>query len=252
MAKELDYARKVQEETDDYIREILAQTQKLRTVAASLQAEKERLEDEVSRLRSELDRQAHEGRRLQNQLDQIARENQESLDRYQAVASQSASLANLYVATYRLHGTVDKTDVLSGIQEVVGNLIGCEELLVFETVPGHPAVLRPVWAFGMDKDRFAEVAVGAGIIGAVAKTGETFIAGAAAAAEFAETERSLSACVPLKVEDRVIGVVALFRLLPQKLEGLTELDYELLNLLQTHGATALYCTQLHAAQKADA
>lgn len=252
MAKELDYARKVQEDTDDYIREILAQTQKLRTVAASLQAEKERLEDEVSRLRSELDRQALEGKRLQGLLEQIARENQESLDRYQAVASQSASLANLYVATYRLHGTVDKNDVLSGIQEVVGNLIGCEELLIFEIAPDHPAVLQPVWAFGMEKERFPEVAVGSGIIGGVARTGETFIAGAAAGTAFSETERDLSACVPLKVEDRVIGVVALFRLLPQKFEGLNELDYELLNLLQTHGATALYCTQLHAAKKADA
>lgn len=251
MAKELDYARKVQEDTDDYIREILAQTQKLRTVAASLQAEKERLEDEVSRLRSELDRQALEGKRLQGLLEQIARENQESLDRYQAVASQSASLANLYVATYRLHGTVDKDDVLSGIQEVVGNLIGCEELLIFEVAPSG-TVLRPVWAFGMEKERFPEVAVGSGIIGGVARTGETFVAGAAAGTAFSETERDLSACVPLKVEDRVIGVVALFRLLPQKFEGLNELDYELLNLLQTHGATALYCTQLHAALKADA
>ena len=44
MNDKLDYARKVQEETDGYIRSILAQTQRLRTVAASLQAEQERLE----------------------------------------------------------------------------------------------------------------------------------------------------------------------------------------------------------------
>jgi hypothetical protein len=251
VSKETDYARKVQEDTDDYIREILAQTQKLRTVAASLQAEKERLEDEVSRLRGELERQASEGKRLQRLLEQISQENQESLDRYQAVASQSASLANLYVATYRLHGTVDKNDVLSGIQEVVGNLIGCEELTIFEADPVGE-VLRPVWTFGVDRERFLEVPFGAGIIGGVARTGETFIAGAAASTAFSETERDLSACVPLKVLGRVIGVIALFRLLPQKFEGLNELDYELLNLLQTHGATALYCTQLHAAQAADA
>ena len=243
MDKNLDYARKVHEDTDGYIREILSQTQQLRTVAASLQAEKERLEEEVSRLRTELDRQDREWRSLESQLARISRSNQESLDRYQAIAAQNASLANLYVATYRLHATVHRSEVLSGIQEVIANLIGCEEIVVFE-VDGQ--VLLPIWSLGIEPS--GAIPLGQGAIGAAARSGEIFVAASAKPDPRSAEERDLSACVPLTVDGRVIGAVALFRLLPQKIEGFTEMDWELLNLLATHGATALYCTLLHARQ----
>jgi len=238
-----EFARRVQEETDSYIRELLAQTQKLRALAASLEAENEQLTAEISRLQADLERQQSEGRVLRQQLGEIARANQESLDRYQAVSAQSASLAHLYVATYRLHGSVDRTEVLSGIQEIIGNLIGCEEMLIFE--PDRAGVLSPVWSFGVDPADFAAVRVGEGTIGQVAASREMFLA-----AHPAARPGDLSACLPLCIEDELIGVLALFRLLPQKYEGLTTLDHELLNLLKTHGATALYCTQLHGARQA--
>jgi transcriptional regulator with GAF, ATPase, and Fis domain len=230
-------------ETDEYIRQILAQTQKLRTVAASLQAEKERLGEEVVSLRLELDRQRAEGESLQRQLADISRENQTSLDRYQAVANQNTSLANLYVATYRLHGTADREEVLNGLQEVVANLIGCEELAIFELE--DDTVLRLARSFHLPPGRLADVRPGEGILGWVAASGETYVAGERTTPRPASMEQDLSACVPLMVDGRVIGVVALFRLLPQKYEGFNELDHELLNLLATHGATALYLTQLH-------
>jgi hypothetical protein len=247
MDDKLDYARKVQTETDDYIRSILAQTQRLRTVAASLQAEQERLEQEVSRLRDQLVRRDDDGREQRQLLEDVSRENQESLDRYHAVVAQNASLANLYVATYRLHGTVEREEVLGGMQEVIANLIGCEEIAIFEVGEGRE--LRLAWNFGLDDSRFAAGIAPSGLLARVAREGEAVILepGAAEGDSPAE-ERGLSACVPLRVDGRVIGIVALFRLLPQKFEGLTDLDRELLNLLATHGATALYCTQLHAAQ----
>jgi hypothetical protein len=237
-----EFARRVQEETDSYIREVLAQTQKLRALAASLEAENEQLSAELSRVQAELERQQAEGRLLRQQLAEIARANQESLDRYQAVSAQSASLAHLYVATYRLHGTVDRSEVLSGIQEIIGNLIGCEEMLIFEI--DSAGALLPVWSFGIDAKDFPAVRLGEGTIGRVAESREMFLA-----AQPAAQPGDLSACLPLCIEEKLIGAIALFRLLPQKCEGLTSLDHELLNLLQTHGATALYCTQLHQAGK---
>ena len=246
MDDKLDYARKVQTETDDYIRSILAQTQRLRTVAASLQAEQERLEQEVSRLRDQLVRRDDDGREQRQLLEDVSRENQASLDRYHAVVAQNASLANLYVATYRLHGTVERDEVLGGMQEVIANLIGCEEIAIFEVGEGHE--LRLVWKFGLDDGRFANGASSAGVLARVARMGEAVIPEPDAPQGAGPIEeQGLSACVPLRVDGRVIAIVALFRLLPQKFEGLTDLDRELLNLLATHGATALYCTQLHAA-----
>jgi transcriptional regulator with GAF, ATPase, and Fis domain len=249
--KKTDFAHRVQSETDEYIREILAQTQKLRTVAASLQAEKERLEGEVAGLRRELDRQRAEGDRLQNQLLDISRQNQQSLDRYQAVAAQNASLANLYVATYQLHSSADRDQVFAGIREVVANLIGCEEVAIYEMNDGDGALRLATW-FGIPAGRLT-VTPADGIIGWVVSTGTTYVAGEQDDAPAArEGEQDLSACVPLKVDDRVLGVVALFRLLPQKFEGFNELDRELLNLLATHGATALYLSRLRAGDETEA
>jgi regulator of replication initiation timing len=250
MNDKLDYARKVQAETDDYIRSILAQTQRLRTVAASLQAEQERLELEVSRLRDELFRREEDGRQVRTLLEDVSRENQESLDRYQAVVAQNASLANLYVATYRLHGTVDKNEVLSGMQEVIANLIGCEEIAILEVEAG--GALMPIWTLGVE-GRFDGLVPADGVLGTAAKSGQTVVVepGAQTGPAALAVESGLSAAVPLTVDGHVIGVIALFRLLPQKFDGLTGLDKELLNLLATHGATALYCTQLHAARMAD-
>jgi regulator of replication initiation timing len=245
MDKKSDFAHRVHSETDEYIREILSQTQKLRTVAASLQAEKERLEGEIAGLRQELDRQRAEGERLQSQLLEISRQNQQSLDRYQAVAAQNASLANLYVATYQLHSSTDREQVFAGIQEVVANLIGCEEMAIYEAADGGGELRLAKW-FGLPRERLSPTAAG-GVIGWVAANGSTYVAGEDDEAPAPGAgEEDLSACVGLTVDGRVLGVVALFRLLPQKFEGLNELDRELLNLLATHGATALYLTRLRA------
>jgi hypothetical protein len=246
--RNLDYVRKVQEDTDGYIREILSQTQQLRTLAASLQAEKEHLEDEVSRLRAELDRQHADSRQLQIQVEQVSHANQDALDRYHTVAAQNASLANLYVATYQLHEAVDRETVLSAMREVIANLIGCEEVAIFE-VDGP--VLRLTTAFGIEGPR-EPIPLGRGAIGGAAASGAIFVAAPEKPDPRSPEEHDLSACVPLKVDRQVIGAVALFRLLPQKYEGFTALDWELLNLLATHGATALYCTQLHATRKPQA
>lgn len=244
MERNRDFVRKVQEDTDGYIREILSQTQQLRALTASLQAEKELLEEEVSRLRAELDRQRTDSQQLEQQIEQISRANQEALDRYHTVAAQNASLANLYVATYQLHEAIDREAVLSGIREVIANLIGCEEVAIFE-VDG-PCLRLARW-FGMEPPH-EPIPLGQGAIGAAAQSGRIFVAAPDKPDPRSPEERDLSACVPLKVDGLVIGAVALFRLLPQKYEGFTELDWELLNLLATHGATALYCTQLRAAQ----
>jgi hypothetical protein len=237
-----DFVRKVQQDTDSYIRDLLAVVQSLRATNALLESDRDRLSGENGSLKEDLERRQQESEQLRQRLDQISLESQESLDRYHAVAAQNASLANLYVATYRLHGTVDRGDVLAGIQEVIANLIGCEEVAVYEVVPGD-AELALAWSFGLPPES-TPVRLGEGAIGNVAARGTTYLAGTGAATPTAD-ERHLSACVPLKVEDRVIAVIALFRLLPQKSGGLTELDQEILNLLETHGATALYCTQLH-------
>ena len=243
MNQPADYSRRVQAETEEYIRELLDQTQRLRAVVASLQADKESLETDLSSLRVELDKRKEEEQSLQHQMAEIARANQESLDRYQAVVMQNASISYLYVATYRLHGSVDRESVLLAIQEVAANLIGCEEIAFF--VPVGDGTLVPLATVAIDRQQLAPVALGEGPIGNTARTLEIYLSESPATTE-SEAEIDVSACVPLQVEGELLGVVALYRLLPQKFEGFTDLDLELMRLIAAQGSTAFYCSQLRA------
>ena len=52
-------------------------------------------------------------------------------------------------------------------------------------------------------------------------------------------------CIPLKIKEHVIGIVAIYSLLVQK-EGFTNIDYELFHLLAGHAATAIFSAKLYS------
>ncbi|HEX7191695.1 MAG TPA: GAF domain-containing protein [Thermoanaerobaculia bacterium] len=180
---------------------------------------------------------------VQSLLEEIHRLNQTLADfssRYVDVEQQNTNLANLYVATYQLHGTLDRDRVLGAIKEVIINLIGSEELGIWE-VTGDKLTLLD--SFGIDPRQWERVALDreAGLVGLVAETGQRFVTGEADLVG-AGREEELHACIPLKLDDTVIGVIGIFRLLPQK-SGFEPIDLELFELLGSHAATALYCTR---------
>ena len=149
------------------------------------------------------------------------------------------NIESLYVASYQLACTVDHEAVLQAIQEIVVNLIGSEEVGVYE-MSDDRTKLRLVASFGLDPERFGEIGVGEGTIGACAATGEVYVS----PTNVPDAE-GITACVPLRIESNVIGAVAIFGLLPHKPE-LEEADRSLIDVLAVHGATSLYCSKLHA------
>jgi len=171
----------------------------------------------------------------------VQAESERFAEQYRDLEAQNANLANLYVASYRLHGTLDREEVLATIQEIVTNLVGSEEIGVFELDEAGSS-LRLIASTGIDPEPYRVIAMGSGRIGRCAQTGETYVSSDAdAAAPAGRGEADLSACVPLRLQDRVSGAIALFRLLPQK-SGIEALDRELFDLLATHAAPALYFT----------
>ena len=180
---------------------------------------------------------------VQSLLEEIQRLNSTLADfssRYIDVEQQNTNLANLYVASYQLHGTLDRDRVLAAIKEVIINLIGSEELAIWE-ISGETLTLLD--SFGIDEKEWERVRIDqqAGLVGLVAETGQRYVSGEA---ELVGTgrEENLTACIPLKLDDTVIGVIAVFRLLPQK-SGFEPIDMEMFDLLGSHAATALYCTR---------
>jgi hypothetical protein len=267
------YIRRVQEETQRYAQTLLAENERLRSrlaaaeariqpleeqarAAQALQAANESLRSEnaslaaaqtsvreqIASLREGLARAENARRDVEDRLKNVEDENHRFSQEYLEIEQQNSNLANLYVASLRLHETLDRAELLKSIQEIVANLIGSEEMGLFELDTNGGLSL--VSSFGIQTKPFDRVSPGAGLIGRVARDGKTHLTQRDGLADARPEEAELTACIPLKLAGRVTGVLALFRLLPQK-SGLVPLDQELFDLLADQAAIALHCTALH-------
>ena len=189
-----------------------------------------------------LERERDAQARLQSEMAALLARSERNQEEFLLVEEQNAKLAALFVSSARLHETTDRRGVLEAIHEIVINLIGSEELAVFSAAPDGS--LRLESAMGIDESLFEHVRPGRGIIGDVVAKRQKFVRGATAP-RIAQNETELTACIPLVVDDKAIGAVAIFRLLPQKGE-LEPADLELLDLLATQAAVALDYTELRA------
>jgi len=202
-----------------------------------LQRTASRSEDTVQKLRLELRDECAEHSELRRRLALIEEENQGFSARYVEVEQQNNDLANLYVASYRLQGSLVRGEVLDAIQEIIINL--------FEIEAGS-SDLTLAASFGIDVETYSRIPGNTGLIGKVASHGEAFFATTSDDSDRGPLDENLTACIPLKVNGGVNGVIAIFRLLPQKEEGLGALDHEMLDLLSAQAGFALYCATLHS------
>ena len=178
---------------------------------------------------------------LEEKVRELRAEQQQLLERCVSVEDQNATLTTLYVACQRLHSTLNWSEVLQTVREIIANLVGCEEYVLFNL--GEDGWLRRVDSFGVAMDRYEKVQPGDGLIGRTIETGDPYLLGESDRSAATQIESNLTACIPLKRDGAVTGAIALFRLLPQKLE-LQPLDRELFRLFETHLATALFCIEL--------
>lgn len=216
------FARKLNNASLHYAQELLLENERLRLANAALESENEML-------RERLESADRERASLLARMQRAEEESRRYAAEYLRVEQQTNDLTNLYVASYRLHSTMHRDEVLEAIREIVVNLIGSEEFAVFEL--GEDARLRLATSFGIDESRWSH-AEDSSLPARVAATGEPFISDGGA---------DVLAALPLLLGERVVGVVVIFRLLPHK-PGLGDLDRELFDLLSAHAGTALYCS----------
>lgn len=168
---------------------------------------------------------------LQDQLQRFASD-------YARLEIENANLANLYVASHQLHGTIEREMVLQAIQEITANLIGFEEMAVFETSEDGSS-LELAASFGIDKHEYARVPIGERLIGRAVAEGSVYVSPTGSAGD-----EDLTAVVPLRIDDQLVGAIAIFRLLSHKAR-INDIDREMFDLLSMHAATSLYCARLH-------
>lgn len=151
-----------------------------------------------------------------------------------------ARAAQLYASVSQLHQATDTDDVVTVIKEIVANLLGCEEMGVYDVWPLGP-VCTYVDGIGLDADRFGSLPPTHATIRAAIAGGEVVLPADPQA--IAIHDRPVTAVVPLRDDRTVCGLVVLFGMLRQK-PVLDAADRDLLEALGQHAGRALIHARL--------
>jgi nitrate/nitrite-specific signal transduction histidine kinase len=155
---------------------------------------------------------------------------------------QAGRLMNLYVATYQLHSTLDPDEVQQTIAEIAINLLGAKSFVLLLARDDESAGCDVALAEGTAEDgRWRDVYQGGDpTIDATLRDGLLRLG--------SEGAEELVAAVPLRVQDKVVGVLVVLRLLDHK-PILRPEDRDLLDLLSAHAASAIFAARLYAAKE---
>jgi nitrate/nitrite-specific signal transduction histidine kinase len=163
-------------------------------------------------------------------------------DRYREIEEENDRLANLYVASYQLHSTLDVKEVVRIAFEIIINLVGSMDFVLY-IIDGEKLV--PVRSQGRPLTSFPVVNFGEGPIGRAANDKALY----ASSEEMSKvSNEDPKVCVPLVVSDKLLGMFVMYSFLSQKSE-LTELDRELFTLLGGHAAVAMYSSRIFEESK---
>jgi hypothetical protein len=229
-----------------FTEELLKENERLRERIADL-------EHENGKLRAHL--ASDEAiRDLIRKIEELEREKQELLSRsaraeavkdnftamYQEVEGELANFANLYVATAQLHSARSVRGVLRALKELLAQLLGAAAFGVY-FVSDDGEDLVAIATEGVDAADVAKIPAKKGPIGRAFASGEVVF----------DVARDVSkgsledpvAIVPLHIDGRVHGVIAIFGTLPQKTEFVA-IDRELFKLLGAQAAPALVNARL--------
>jgi len=142
----------------------------------------------------------------------------------------------LGAARRRLEESSSQSDAIEALREIVSNFLGSEEIALFE-VDRKTADMRMLWSFGIDAEECNPLRALHDVGLRRVTQGECHVelpsddsVGAAAKTQ---------AFVPLRLANHTVAVLAILRLLPQKL-GFDRPDMDLLRLLSEEAGKALF------------
>jgi GAF domain-containing protein len=164
-----------------------------------------------------------------------------------AAEQQNERLMRLYVATYQLHASLDPAEVLANVTEIVVNLVGADRfvLLMTDAKGGPPAV---VIRHGFEEelsDRSLIRFAGRQYPGGDELVDATLADGRLRWGAAKGVSSPVIATIPLNVNGRTVGAIALLRLLKHR-SDLGPDERELFDLLAAHTACALLAAQSYA------
>ncbi len=142
----------------------------------------------------------------------------------------------LGAARKRLAESRNEEDAIEGLREIVANLLGCEEIGLFR-VDRRTATVHLCWSFGVDLENYD-------LLQALGNAGLQRVMGGECHIDLPSRERfgataKAQAFVPIRVANQTIAILAILRLLPQKL-AFDRTDMDLFKLLSDEAAKPLF------------
>jgi hypothetical protein len=229
--------------TEDFLKEherMQSRLQDLEHENAGLRAKVE-ADQAVRELLLKIDRLESEKSELVSRYRQAEAMSTEFTARVQEVESEFANLANLFVASNQLHSSLSPRGVTRRIKEVLAQLVGAERYAMY-LVNAEGEELIPIASEGVPGHQLIPVRIAGTRIGDVLKKGSASVADSDPSQG---TLQDPPAVIPLSVDDRVVGTIAIFSTLAQK-NKFDTVDFELFKLLGQHAAQALVAASLFA------
>lgn len=188
-------------------------------------------------------RAEEEMRATLERLRELEEENQQFAQRYIEIQEENSRLVNLYVASSQLHSTLELSEVLETIVEIVINLVGAEKIAIYELNEGTRSI-EAVAVEGVEIDELPKFQLGSGVVGRSVDSGDIEYH----TDQEPEDPNQPIVCVPLRMKGQPIGAITIYGLLDQK-AAFDAKDHELFTLLGEHAATALFAARLFAESK---
>lgn len=238
-ARDIQGMRDLFRRTKELTVELMRDNEQLRVQNLLLERQKIEAEQRLdhSRIGKENEQLKSELELLNSRLTEIEKKSQKFRRRYEDIEQYNMALSNVYIATNQLHSTLDFTAVVKMAEEILWNFVAspCFAIFLRDEKTGD---LKLVGGQGID-GRFPS--------GAVQPTGMMSDALQEGVSLFLEglTTGDPLACVPLKIEERVVGVVAVYEIEEHK-GGLSDLDKELFELLANQTATAMTSSRVYS------
>jgi hypothetical protein len=160
--------------------------------------------------------------------------------RYLEIEQENSDLASLYVAQTQLHASLDVSEVVRVIIEIVLNFIGGNRLALL--VADGDGRFRVLAAEAVDEARIPVVEPGVGVIGQTVARGRVYVADDPLGQDRGE-DGDPAVCLPLLHGDHVVGAVAIWSFWIQK-EGLAPVDRQMFDLLSQSGGRALEAARI--------
>ncbi|MGA3124869.1 MAG: GAF domain-containing protein [Polyangiaceae bacterium] len=159
------------------------------------------------------------------------------------IESELESFANLYVASFQLHSTLSVRTTVRHVRELLAQLVGARSVAIY-LIDEVERTLVPIATDGVAIGTLPTIAVrdGATASPLEAIVERTYLTGVAHVDE-AEPVGHPAACIPLQIEDRTVGVIAVIALLDHK-KGFVTVDRELFKLLGAHAGSAVVAAYL--------